>query len=507
MDSRGVRRVMGIETEYGINVPGDPTMTAMQASGFVVSSYAVEHLPIGSRRTHWDYLPESPLRDARGFDMSRADADPSQLTDEDLGTANVILTNGARLYVDHAHPEYSAPECLTPREAALHDRAGMMIMAEAAELASRIPGIAPIHLYKNNTDNKGASYGCHENYLMSRVTPFADVVRLFTAFLVTRQVFTGAGRLGKGQEGRVLEFQMSQRADFFETEVGLETTVRRPIINTRDEPHADPEKSRRLHVITGDANLSDTATVLKLGSASLVLGMIESGFLRDEDFAIEDPVAEMHKVSHDPSLSHQVRLRGGRRMTALEIQSRYLERANEWVGANPDAETQEILRLWEFVITTLGGDLMNCGGVLDWVAKLRLLEGYRTRDNLDWNSPALQLIDLQYSDIRADKGLARRLEDRGRLARLFSDDEVKFAQGNPPESTRAYFRGECVRRFPESVAAASWDSLVFDVPGHEQLLRVPTLDPLRGTRSHVGELLDSDPSLTQLLKALSLGEG
>ena len=194
-------------------------------------------------------------------------------------------------------------------------------------------------------------------------------------------------------------------------------------------------------------------------------------------------------------------------MTALEIQSRYLERANEWVGANPDAETQEILRLWEFVITTLDGDLMNCGGVLDWVAKLRLLEGYRTRDNLDWNSPALQLIDLQYSDIRADKGLARRLEDRGRLARLFSDDEVKFAQGNPPESTRAYFRGECVRRFPESVAAASWDSLVFDVPGHEQLLRVPTLDPLRGTRSHVGELLDSDPSLTQLLKALSLGEG
>lgn len=194
-------------------------------------------------------------------------------------------------------------------------------------------------------------------------------------------------------------------------------------------------------------------------------------------------------------------------MTALEIQSRYLEQAIDWVGANPDPETQEILRLWEFVITTLGGDPMNCGGVLDWVAKLRLLEGYRTRDNLDWNSPALQLIDLQYSDIRADKGLARRLEERGRLARLFSDEEVKIAQVNPPESTRAYFRGECVRRFPESVAAASWDSLVFDVPGHEQLLRVPTLDPLRGTRSLVGPLLDGNPSLTQLLEALSIAEG
>jgi proteasome accessory factor A len=330
---------------------------------------------------------------------------------------------------------------------------------------------------------------------------------MFTAFLVTRQVFTGAGRVGKGQEGRVLEFQLSQRADFFETEVGLETTVRRPIINTRDEPHADPEKSRRLHVITGDANLSDTATVLKLGSASLVLGMIESGFLAGDDFVLADPVAEMHKVSHDPSLGHQLCLRGGRRMTALEIQSRYLERAIAWVGDSPDPETLEIIRLWEFVITTLGGDPMNCGGVLDWVAKLRLLEGYRTRDNLTWDSPALQLIDLQYSDIRPDKGLARRLEDRGRLARLFSDDEVQAAQVNPPDSTRAYFRGECVRRYPESVAAASWDSLVFDVPGHEQLLRVPTLDPLRGTRSHLGLLLDTDPTLAELLEALSLGEG
>ncbi len=507
MEARGVHRVMGIETEYGISVPSDPTMTAMHASGLVVNAYAQQHLPAAIRRAHWDYLPESPLRDARGFDMSRADADPSQLTDEDLGTANVILTNGARLYVDHAHPEYSAPECVTPREATLHDRAGMMIMAEAAELASRIPGLPQISLYKNNTDNKGASYGCHENYLMARTTPFSDVVRLFTAFLVTRQVFTGAGRLGKGQEGKVLEFQISQRADFFETEVGLETTIRRPIINTRDEPHADPEKSRRLHVITGDANLSDTATLLKLGSASLVLGMIEDGFLKSDDFTLDDPVADMHRVSHDPSLTHQMRLSAGRRMTALEMQGVYLERAVAWVGENPDPQTLEVLRLWEFVVTTLSGDPMNCGGVLDWVAKLRLLEGYRTRDGLDWDAPALQLIDLQYSDIRADKGLARRLEQRGRLARLFSDDEVAEAQVCPPETTRAYFRGECVRRFPESVAAASWDSLVFDVPGQENLLRVPTLDPLRGTKAHVGGLLDGDPSLATLLEALLAVEG
>ena len=506
MGSRGVSRVMGIETEYGISVPADPTMTAMQASGLVVNAYAIKHVPAGSRIAHWDYLPESPLRDARGFDMSRADADPSQLTDQEPGTANVILTNGARLYVDHAHPEYSAPECLTPREAALHDRAGMMIMAEAAELASQVANNPKILLYKNNTDNKGASYGCHENYLMARATPFADVVKLFTAFLVTRQVFTGAGRLGKGQEGRILEFQISSRADFFETEVGLETTIRRPIINTRDEPHADPEKSRRLHVITGDANLSDTATVLKLGSASLVLGMIESGFLRANNFSLDDPVAEMHHVSHDPTLGHQLKMHGGRRMTALDVQAEYLECAIAWVGEDADEQTLEILRLWEFMLTTLGGDPMNCGGVLDWAAKLRLLEGYRARDNLNWDSPALQLIDLQYSDIRAEKGLARRLEERGRLARLFSDDEVARAQQCAPESTRAYFRGECVRRYPESLAAASWDSLVFDLPGHDQLLRLSTLDPLRGSKTHVGTLLDENPGLTDLLAALSLDE-
>ena len=503
MEARGVHRVMGIETEYGISVPSDPAITAMQASGLVVNAYAQRHLPEGARRAFWDYLPESPLRDARGFDMSRADADPSQLTDEDPGAANVVLSNGARLYVDHAHPEYSAPECLTPREATLHDRAGMMIMAEAADLAACIPGVPPITLYKTNTDNKGASYGCHENYLVSRLTPFAEIVRLFTPFLVSRQIFTGTGRVGKGQEGRALEFQISQRADFFEAEVGLETTVRRPIINTRDEPHADPERWRRLHVITGDANLSDTATLLKLGSASLVLGMIEGGFLRDDDLTMDDPVAEMHRVSHDPSLAHFIRLSGGRRMTALEVQQHFFERASAWVGSDPDPQTLEILRLWEFVVTSLAGDPMNCGGVLDWVAKLQLLEGYRSRDNLRWDAPALQLVDLQYSDIRADKGLARRLEQRGRLERVFTDDEVAKAQISAPYSTRAYFRGECVRRFPDVIAAASWDSLVFDIPGLENLVRVPTPDPLRGTREHVGALLDSNPTAAELLEALS----
>src|SRR4051812_33278431 len=269
---------MGIETEYGISVPGQPAANAMLASSQVVNAYAAATASRG-RRPRWDFDEENPLRDARGFDLARDLADSSQLTDEDVGLANVILTNGARLYVDHAHPEYSSPECTNPRDLVAWDKAGELIMAAAGEQAGRTPGAPPINLYKNNTDNKGASYGTHENYLMQRATPFADIVRHLTPFFVSRQVVTGAGRVGIGQDGRGQGFQISQRADFFEVEVGLETTLKRPIINTRDEPHADAEKYRRLHVIIGDANLAEVSTYLKLGTTALVLSMIEESFL------------------------------------------------------------------------------------------------------------------------------------------------------------------------------------------------------------------------------------
>src|SRR3954470_7758797 len=217
-----VWRVMGTETEFGISVPGNPGANAMLISSQVVNAYA-QPSPSRSRRARWDFEEESPLRDARGFDLARDVADPTQLTDEDVGLANVILTNGARFYVDHAHPEYSSPECTNPRDAVIWDKAGEWIMAEASRRAAMIPGTSPLNLYKNNTDNKGASYGSHENYLMQRSTPFADIVRHLTPFFVSRQVVTGAGRVGIGQDGRGQGFQISQRADFFEVEVGLET--------------------------------------------------------------------------------------------------------------------------------------------------------------------------------------------------------------------------------------------------------------------------------------------
>src|SRR6476469_4415623 len=313
-----VRRVMGIETEYGIVVPGNPAANPMVASGDVVTAYAASR-GIRPARASWDYADEAPLRDARGFDMGRGTAHPGQLTDvEDPTLANVVLTNGARLYVDHAHPEYSSPEVTNPRAAVTWDRAGELIMLVAVRRLQNRPGLPGVNLYKNNTDGKGASYGTHENYLMRRETPFADIVRHLVPFFVVRQVITGSGRVGIGQDSRTPGFQLSQRADFFEVEVGLETTLKRPIINTRDEPHAVADLYRRLHVIIGDANQCDVANLLKLGTNSLVLAMIEDRAI-SEELAVSKPVATLHAVSHDPTLKSLIDLRDGRSMTAVQL--------------------------------------------------------------------------------------------------------------------------------------------------------------------------------------------
>ena len=497
-----VRRVMGTEVEYGISVQGQPLANPMVASSQVVNAYA--SATVNARRARWDFEEESPLRDARGFDLSRTLADPSQLTDEDLGLANVILTNGARLYVDHAHPEFSTPEVTTPLDVVTWDKGGEQVMLDAARFAGQVQGQPAIVLYKNNTDNKGASYGAHENYLMRRSTPFADIVRHLTPFFVSRQVVCGAGRVGIGQDGRGQGFQLSQRADFFEVEVGLETTLKRPIINTRDEPHADPDLYRRLHVIIGDANLAETSTYLKVGTTSLVLAMIEAGFL-STDLSVDTPVAALRAVSHDPTLEHKLTLRDGRHLTAVELQQQYLELAGRYVdqAGEADAQTRDVLERWAAVLDRLRTDPMLCATELDWVAKLRLLEQYRSRDGLDWDDAKLHLIDLQYSDLRPEKGLYHRLVRAGRMQRLLEDSAVEAAMHDPPEDTRAWFRGRCLEKYGEHVAAASWDSVIFDLPGRDSLQRVPTLDPLRGSRAHVGDLVEGCDSAVELVRALT----
>ncbi len=504
-----VRRVMGTEVEYGVSVPGQPAANAMLLSAQVVNAYASTLSGGRARRATWDFEEESPLRDARGFELGGGVpggvAQEFVEAEDDAGMANVILPNGARLYVDHAHPEYSTPEVTSPFDAVRFDKAGERVMAEAASRAARLPGVTgPINLYKNNTDNKGASYGSHENYLMNRATPFVSIVRHLVPFFVSRQVVCGAGRVGIGQDGRTPGFQISQRADFFEVEVGLETTLKRPIINTRDEPHADADRYRRLHVIIGDANLAEIATYLKMGTTALVLAMVEDGFLPD-DLTVAQPVRELHAVSHDAGLTHEIRLADGRRLTAVQLQGEYLDRSRKYVddryGDDADEQTRDVLARWEAVLGQLAVDPMSLADQLDWVAKLRLLNGYRDRDGLDWDSPRLQLIDLQYADVRPEKGLYHRLVARGAMQTLLDPGAAEAAMTTPPDDTRAFFRGECLRRYGSSVAAASWDSVIFDV-GRESLVRVPTLEPLRGTRAHVGELLDRCPTAASLIDAL-----
>ncbi len=493
---------MGTEVEYGISVPGQPGANPMMTSSQIVNAYASHPELARGSRARWDYEEETPLRDARGFTYNGALHDPAEnLADDDTGLANVILTNGARFYVDHAHPEYSTPEVTNPWDALLYDKAGEETLAAAAERAASTPGVSPITLYKNNTDNKGASYGCHENFLMDRSVPFSDIVAHLTPFLVTRQVFAGAGRVGIGQDASEPGFQITQRSDFFEVEVGLETTLKRPIINTRDEPHADADRYRRLHVIIGDANMSETAIFLKLGTTSLILAMIEAGVL-DGSLAVAEPVAELRAVSHDPSLKHKIELRNGSQVTAVELQQRFHSEAVAFCGDSPDEQTAEVLRLWGEVLAKLENDPFECADILDWPAKLKLLNRYRSRENLDWNAAKLQAIDLQYHDVRRDKGLYHRLVARGAMKRLASDADIQHAMAEPPADTRAFFRGRCLEKFPAQVVAASWDSVIFDV-GRDSLVRIPMSEPTRGTAEHVQELFERCESAEELLDIIT----
>jgi proteasome accessory factor PafA2 len=490
-----IPKVFGTETEFGISAIGAPDFNPVLSSSILISSYA------GSlRRIRWDYEQESPLRDARGFEPVQT----RELSDEDLGLANVILPNGARYYVDHAHPEYSTPECLTPRSLVIHDKAGERILERSLEELERSMVASPrLQIYKNNSDGKGNSYGTHENYLVDRAVPFGDIVRDLTPFFVSRQVFTGAGKLGtEGQwdERSRAEYQLTQRADFFETEVGLETTLKRPIINTRDEPHADPDKYRRLHVIVGDANMCEVATYLKIGTTAIVLKMIEDAFL--PDLSIENAVASLHEISRDITCTATVSLADGRTLSAVQLQWEYLEHAKKYVEQEDDTvDNKEVLARWEAVLTALEVEPLTLHRELDWVAKYRLLEGYRERDGLAWSDHKLHLIDLQYHDVRRDKGLYYRLAAAGKVDRIVTDEEIEDAVMEPPEDTRAYFRGRCISRYPDAIAAASWDSLIMDT-GRDALQRIPMREPLRGTKSHVEELLRSSADAASLVDKL-----
>ncbi|MGH2733844.1 MAG: depupylase/deamidase Dop [Actinomycetota bacterium] len=490
-----VAKVMGIETEYGIIAKGARDYNPILASSILINSFAPPRL----KRVRWDYEEENPLRDARGFERPGLD-----LGEEEGGLISVILENGARFYVDHAHPEYSTPECTNATDLVIYDKAGERVLEQSLLAAGRaLADGQRILVYKNNSDGKGNSYGCHENYLTARSTPFANIVRFLTPFLVSRQVFTGAGKVGceAGGAHDEVTYQISQRADFFEVEVGLETTFKRPIINTRDEPHADPEKYRRLHVIVGDANMSETATFLKAGATAIVLSMIEDDFIA-ADLSLEDPVAALRAISHDPTCRKPVPLADGRTVTAVDLQWELLDWAKKYLAEmEGDPVGIDVLAGWEQILATLEADPMTADRQLDWVAKLRLLEAYRERHDLDWDDPKLALVDLQYHDVRRDKGLYYKLVEQDRIERLVCEDEIQRAISEPPVDTRAWFRGQILRRFSSVVTTASWDGIVFDLGG-ESLSKLSMLEPLRGTKEMTEALFALADTAEELLDLL-----
>ena len=456
-------RTIGTETEFGIATPSAPQFSPVVSSTHAVVGFAEQGQ---AKLVRWDYSGEHPLTDVKDGDRKRYDHRP-QPDPAALGVANALCFNGARLYVDHAHPEYSSPECGDIHKAMIYDKAGEHVLYQSvlhlAEMHKNGRSVLegdqpcpPIKVYKNNVDGKGASYGSHENYQYLRSTNFDELAQGLIPLFVTRQVLVGAGRVGLGTEGQEPGFQISQRADYIETDISLETTFHRGIINTRDEPHADPELFGRLHVIIGDANMSQTSILLKLGITSMVLDAIETG-IDFSDLKLKNPVDEVRNVSRDLSLTHVLELADGRFLTALDILAEYRDRVTA-----SNASERRVLQCWDEAMALLNHDPLSAAHLLDWVAKYKLVSSFLTR-GLDMSDPRVALIDLQYSDVDPSTSLYHALVRRGQMRELVAPEEIRAAATTPPPLTRAYARGRIVQEFSEHIVSANWQNLVLAV--------------------------------------------
>lgn len=487
-------RVLGTETEFGI------ASRDAAASDPVSNSIAViGHYPgLPAPQAIWDYENENPLLDARGFEVDGERERPNPDYNRQL---NKVLANGGRLYVDGAHPEYSSPECINPREIVAFERIGERILAQCLDRMTGARGREQCVVYKNNSDGKGNSYGYHENYLVSRSVPFDRLVKVLAPFFVTRPIFAGAGKVGAENQTSPAEYQISQRADFFECLVDLNTMVRRPIVNSRDEPHADYGKYRRLHVIVGDANMAEVSTYLKVGTLNIVLELVEAGADLPQ-FDLDDPVLVIKQVSRDLTMTDTLKLTGGRPTTAIAIQRAYLKAAMNFYACHEISQvTKDILVRWEEVLDKLEQDPRTLVRELDWVAKRHLIESYMERKGCGWDDPRVRLMDLQYHDVRQDKGLYYTLERGNMIERIVQEAEIVRAEFTPPPGTRAYFRGRCASKFGKSLYGASWTSVLFDI-GNTTIKKVPLMDPLRGTESLTAELFEQSDSAASLLERL-----
>ena len=410
-----LRRIYGIETEFGV------TFTLR-----------------GQRRLSPDEVSRFLFRKVVAWGRS----------------SNVFLENGSRLYLDvGSHPEFASAECDSLHDVVAQDKAGEMILRELVDYAQEQlddEGIrGEIFLFKNNTDSTGNSYGCHENYCIERIEDLTRLEQVFIPYLISRQIFTGAGKVVTNTKGT--NYSMSQRAEHIWEAISSATTRSRPIINTRDEPHADPERFRRLHVIVGDSNMSEFATYLKVGTAAVVLAMIEDKQTVLRDYNMASPINALRDISYDLWSKETVKLVNGRDMTALEIQEDLCERAEAFVQGHDELpeDQKNAVRLWREVIEQYRSDPMLLSDRVDWIAKLQIIEREQERSHIALSDPKIALIDLLYHDTNVDKGLYYRRQARGHYTRMVSDEDIKEATTTPPATTRAHMRGTFIKAAKE----------------------------------------------------------
>jgi Pup amidohydrolase len=454
--------LMGMETEYGIiredmenSDPVEESMKLLQAC---------ERKSVSGK---WAYSQENSHLDMRGFKVGSLaqDEEEDAFCAEDRKRSysyldmkcDRVLTNGARFYNDHTHPEYSTPECRSVLSLVAHDVAGERIVAECVAIRNLELEGKPLQLFKNNTDYSGHSYGTHDNYLIPRETPFEDLVKGLTPFLVTRQLYAGAGKVGSESVGDFKGLQLAQRSDFIETVLSIETMTNRPLINTRDEPHAVSSRHRRLHLILGDANMSAYATALKVGSTSLILKLIADG----KNFSaleLADPVADVSKVSLDKTGVLQRTKHGV--VTALEIQEAYLEAA-EKAFSGKDGEWDWILVEWKKTLDELRHSPEKLSDRIDWAIKEKLFTEFMESEGIGWEDPILKSLDLEYHNLDPDRGLYRGLEQEGDVYSLLSEEEIVRAIELPPVGTRAQIRGQAVAQNVENIKRIHWTGVEF----------------------------------------------
>lgn len=497
-----MQRLFGMDTEYGFTVEGVEPGDLIREATALVESYP------GKTGKPWDYRREDPRADQRGFRVKHLTTNPddAQYDKPTSGTpptqeqvrADRVLVNGARFYNDHGHPEYATPECAGIRDLVAYEKAGERILLESAHARSKQTGKA-VSIYKNNTDYHGISYGTHEDYLMRRDAPWQNVFNALMPFFVTRQIFAGAGKIGieprqNWASGGV--YQLAQRSDFFMEEASVDTLHRRPIVNTRDEPHADPNKYRRLHVIVGDSNMSEWATALKIGTTLLVIELIEQGW--QPAFGIRNPVDTIKAISRDPSLTWNLTLSDGRQATALDVQRSYLANAYERFAGKND-EYDWILGEWQDILDDLEAGYEQTADRIDWAAKRHLLETYIEEEGLNWNDENLPSLDLAYHDIDPENSLYYALEQGGSIRRVVDEAMVEAATVCPPLNTRAAIRGIAVEKFQNEIVAISWSRLVLRDGEHTRTLDLTnlvdrdltTLAPRLQAAASVAEFVDA----------------